>query len=97
MIHAGIVWFDHDDVSIVVPAHALGFAEVGLGHLHRSQELAVRRELLHTPGHIDHVEIVRCIDGEGSGFVELTNPGATRADDPNGAEQRALNVEIPGL
>src|SRR5262249_13064609 len=46
MIHSLVMGFNDDNIAIPVPPHALGFAEVGLGHLPIKEKMTIRRELL---------------------------------------------------
>ena len=82
---------DDDDIAVVIAAHSLRLALVGLHHLPAQQESAVRRKLLHARGHVHNIQIVIRIHRHAARLVQLPHPGAARADDLHRLEQFALN------
>jgi hypothetical protein len=68
--------FEDDDIAEVIAVHTFGFAEISGGHLPIGEVVAVRRKFLHAAGHVDDVEIVVVIEGEGARFIELAEAGA---------------------
>ena len=90
MVQALIVGFDNNNVPFKVASHALWLAQVGLGHLPGKYKLSLRRKLLNTPGHIDHIHVVLPINRHRARLVELGDAHATRADNLHMAEELAL-------
>ena len=77
MIHALVVRLNHQDVPVSVQAHALGLAQVGLGHLPLLDKPAVRGELLDSSGDVGHVEVAGAVHGHAARRVEARAvPGA---------------------
>ena len=97
MVDALVVGFEDEDVAVLVAAHALGFAEVRLGHLPGKEKGAVRGKLLHPPGHVHHVEVVLEVHGDGARFVQFADADAASADDLDAAEDGAVEGALAGI
>jgi hypothetical protein len=94
VVHPHVVRLDDDDVSLVVEAHALGFAQVDLRQLPLEQETPVGTELLDAARDVGDVEVVVAVAGEGARLVELARRDPARTDDLHRREQ--LRIERGG-
>src|SRR6185436_11022431 len=81
---------DDEDIATAIACHALGFAQIGLGHLPGQKILARRGEFLNAACHIDDIEIVLQIDRERARLIKLTKTSSARANDFDATEKFAL-------
>src|SRR6185436_19197490 len=81
---------DDEDIATAIACHALGFAQIGLGHLPGQKILSRRGEFLNAACHIDDIEIVLQIDRERARLIKLTKTGSARANDVDATEEFAL-------
>src|SRR5437660_12860497 len=80
---------DHH-IPVVVDAHPVELAQIGLWHLPRDQKFSLRRKFLYSAGHIDHIKIVAPVHSNGSWLMEFARSGSAMPNNFDAPKQPAL-------